>query len=114
MADSTKDWPLPLRINDAAVRLASALYYANHEAYGGSGRHYEALEYAERHQWVKLAESVIKSQAPMPRGLVTHWHMPCVPSEFPAGDSFTKIPTEVTCRACVEMLRRWEAVAKAQ
>jgi len=55
-----------LRLNAAAARLASAVYYAKAEAFGGETRVWDALPMATRHLYVDRAAELLKTLDPTP------------------------------------------------
>src|SRR5438552_9599111 len=65
MTDVMRDWPLKLRINAAAIRLGSALYYARAEVYGSGGsRHWDALPMTEKREWIERANDILRNLRP--------------------------------------------------
>jgi len=55
-----------LRLNAAAARLASAVYYAKAEAYGGETRVWDALPLETRHAYVERAAELLLTLDPKP------------------------------------------------
>lgn len=112
-AHEMKDWNPTLRLNAASCQLARDIYKARCDAYGIAFHDpFEDLPPRLRQRYIEQAVSILKFTKPMPRDIFVHWHKPCRPIEFPAGDSFTADRTKVTCRECHAMLARWEAQAK--
>ncbi len=66
MSAEMNGWPLTLKVNAAAARLASAVYYAKAEAYGGEHLHFEALDVMTRHEYLEHAAALLRSLAPAP------------------------------------------------
>lgn len=59
-----RDWPLTLKLNAAACKLAPAIYYARHDVYGGNGRHWDALSTESRSTFIAIAAAVLSHVAP--------------------------------------------------
>ena len=55
-----------LRLNLAAARLASAVYYAKAEAYGNETQLWDALDVSTRHEYVERAAELLKTLDPTP------------------------------------------------
>lgn len=53
-----------LKLNAVSTRLASALYYAAHEMWGGDGQHFQALAPCEKQRWVVRAAEFLKTMEP--------------------------------------------------
>ncbi len=58
-----KDWSHALRLNAAAARLASAVYYARAEVWGGA-LHFEGLSVETRQRYVALSAEFLQTLAP--------------------------------------------------
>ena len=65
-ANDMRGWPLGLRLNAAAARLASALYYAKCEVWGSDGRHFDALTSEQKQAWIVRADEFLKTVQPAP------------------------------------------------
>jgi hypothetical protein len=55
-----------LKLNAAATRLASAIYYAKAEAFGGESRLFEDLDVMIRHAYTERAAELLKTLQPKP------------------------------------------------
>jgi len=55
-----------LKINAAAVRLASAVFYAKAEAFGGETQAWDELDVATRHKYTVIAAGMLRAMDPQP------------------------------------------------
>jgi len=67
VSEATRDWPIALKVNDAAAELAPTIYYLQHRVYGGSGKMFEALSESERGYYRDVAEALLRTVAPSER-----------------------------------------------
>lgn len=65
-----------LKLNAVSSRLASALYYASHEMWGGNGKHFQALDGHEKQRWVVRAAEFLKTMEPGRIAVVTGLRRP--------------------------------------
>lgn len=75
MSDATRDWPVALKVNDAASELAPTIYYLAHRVYGGSGKMFEALTPDDRAYYRDVAEALLRTVAPSERGKKPYFKM---------------------------------------
>jgi hypothetical protein len=61
--DSTRDFPMKLKLNEAATQLAPKLYYQSARVWGG-GLLWEALSPASRQRYVTEAYLALRACAP--------------------------------------------------
>lgn len=66
MNEDMKGWPTALRLNAAAARLASAVFYAKAEAFGGESRPWDEQDVMTRHAYTERAAELLKTLQPKP------------------------------------------------
>lgn len=66
MSERNRAFVDDLKLNAAAVRLASAIYYAKAEAFGTHGGLWDNLDVMTRHTYTQRAAELLKTLQPRP------------------------------------------------
>lgn len=62
--DDMRDWPIALKLNHEATRLAPMIYYCKTQVYGGSMLLWDGLSPASQQMYVAIAGQLLQTFKP--------------------------------------------------